>query len=187
LLCAAVAGAAIGLKQLAILKAVSPMLLAMALGMLIHNLVRTPAAARPGVQFAQKPLLRWAIVLLGLQLTLAQVIAVGPAGLLVIVAATFATFGFTVWLGRVLGVERGLTELIAAGTSICGASAIVATNTVTNAREDSGPSSSSAGSCCWRRWCWASAGSRRCAPARRTPRGLTRRRLCRGSSSASSP
>jgi uncharacterized integral membrane protein (TIGR00698 family) len=35
-----------------------------------------------------------------------------------------------------LGVDRGLTELIAAGTSICGASAIVATNTVTNASEE---------------------------------------------------
>ena len=136
LLCAAVAGAAIALRKLPFLSTVSPMLLAMVLGMLIHNLARTPALARPGVLFAQKPLLRWAIVLLGLQLTLAQVIAVGPAGLLVIVAATFVTFAFTVWLGRVLGVDRGLTELIAAGTSICGASAIVATNTVTNAREE---------------------------------------------------
>jgi uncharacterized integral membrane protein (TIGR00698 family) len=136
LLCAAVAGAAIMLRKAPFLATVSPMLLAMALGMLIHNLIRTPAAARPGVLFAQKPLLRGAIVLLGLQLTLAQVAAVGPTGLATIVAATFVTFGVTVWLGRLLGVERGLTELIAAGASICGASAIVATNTVTNASEE---------------------------------------------------
>ena len=72
------AGVAIGLRKLPGMSAFSPMILAMVLGVLIHNLVRTPAAARPGVMFSQKPLLRWAIVLLGLQLTLAQVIAVGP-------------------------------------------------------------------------------------------------------------
>jgi uncharacterized integral membrane protein (TIGR00698 family) len=47
-----------------------------------------------------------------------------------------ATFVFTVWLGRVLGVDRKLTELIAAGTSICGASAVIATNTVTKAPDE---------------------------------------------------
>ncbi len=136
LLCAAVAAVAIGIRHLPGMAAFSPMIVAMVLGALIHNLIRTPAVARPGVMFSQKPLLRWAIVLLGLQLTLAQVIAVGPAGLFVLVAATVATFGFTVWLGRVLGVERGLTELIASGTAICGASAIVATNTVTRASDE---------------------------------------------------
>ncbi|RAI25738.1 YeiH family protein, partial [Rhodoplanes serenus] len=35
-----------------------------------------------------------------------------------------------------LGVERKLAELIAAGTSICGASAVIATNTVTNAHDE---------------------------------------------------
>src|SRR5262249_55721968 len=43
---------------------------------------------------------------------------------------------FTVWLGRQLSVDRKLTELIAAGTSICGASAVVATNTVTRASDE---------------------------------------------------
>ena len=136
LLCAAIAAAAIGLRRLPGMAAFSPMILAMVLGVLIHNLVRTPAGVRPGVVFSQKPLLRWAIVLLGLQLTVTQVIAVGGPGLAVIVIATFATFVFTVWFGRVLGVDRQLAELIAAGTSICGASAIVATNTVTRASDE---------------------------------------------------
>jgi uncharacterized integral membrane protein (TIGR00698 family) len=39
---------------------------------------------------------------------------------------------FTIWFGKLIGVDRKLTELIAAGTSICGASAVIATNTVTN-------------------------------------------------------
>ena len=79
-------------------------------------------------------ILRFAIVLLGLQLTAAQVIDVGATGIGIIAVTLAATFVFTIWLGRVLGVDRKLTELIAAGTSICGASAIIATNTVTRAR-----------------------------------------------------
>jgi uncharacterized integral membrane protein (TIGR00698 family) len=47
-----------------------------------------------------------------------------------------STFVFTKWLGRLLGVERKLAELIAAGTSICGASAVIATNTVTGAHDE---------------------------------------------------
>ena len=34
-------------------------------------------------------------------------------------------------MGRVMGVDPKLAELIGAGTSICGASAVIATNTVT--------------------------------------------------------
>lgn len=46
------------------------------------------------------------------------------------------TFLFTVWLGRRFGVDRKLVELIAAGTSICGDSAIIATNAVTRASDE---------------------------------------------------
>jgi uncharacterized integral membrane protein (TIGR00698 family) len=51
-------------------------------------------------------------------------------------AATGGTFLFTMWFGKLIGVEPRLTELIAAGTSICGASAIVATNAVTAAHDE---------------------------------------------------
>ncbi|MFX9097318.1 putative sulfate exporter family transporter, partial [Acinetobacter baumannii] len=61
---------------------------------------------------------------------------VGPAGIAVIALTLVATFVFTTWAGRLLGVEKKLTELIAAGTSICGASAVIATNTVTNAGDE---------------------------------------------------
>ncbi|HEY8578434.1 MAG TPA: putative sulfate exporter family transporter, partial [Beijerinckiaceae bacterium] len=46
------------------------------------------------------------------------------------------TFLVTRRLGRLLGVEPGLSELIASGTAICGASAIVATNSVTRAPQE---------------------------------------------------
>ncbi len=47
-----------------------------------------------------------------------------------------ATFAFTIWTGKWLGVAPKLAQLIAAGTSICGASAVIATNTVTSADDE---------------------------------------------------
>jgi uncharacterized integral membrane protein (TIGR00698 family) len=71
-----------------------------------------------------------------LQLTVTQVIEVGAQGVAIIALGLVGTFSFTMWLGRLLGVERKLAELIAAGTSICGASAVIATNSVTQAHDE---------------------------------------------------
>lgn len=114
----------------------SPMILAITIGILMRNLVGTPSFAAAGIAFGMRRLLRAAIVLLGFQITLAQLAAVGAKGLLIVIGTLVATFAFTLAAGRVLGVDRKLTELIAAGTSICGASAVVATNSVTGASDE---------------------------------------------------
>lgn len=64
-----------------------------------------------------------------------QIAEVDPRGFAIIVAALLATFAFTNWLKRMIGIDRKLTQLIA-GTSICGASAVVATNTVTRGHDE---------------------------------------------------
>ena len=136
LLASLIAAAAFALRMLPGVHALSPLILAILLGMAFHNLIGTPASAKAGVRFSLKRVLRAGIVLLGLQLTLSQVVAVGGTGVLVIAVTLVSTFAFTVWLGRMLKVDARLTELIAAGTSICGASAVIATNTVTRARDE---------------------------------------------------
>ena len=132
----AIAATAFALRLLPGFGTLSPMILAIMLGMVFHNLIRTPDWAKAGVAFSLRRVLRFAIILLGLQLTLAQIVAVGPRGVAIIAATLAATFTFTVWLGARLGVERKLAQLIAAGTSICGASAVIATNTVTDAPDE---------------------------------------------------
>jgi len=131
-----IAAAAFGLRALPGVSAFSPMILAILIGIAFQNLVGTPSRAKAGVTFAMRRVLRFAIILLGLQLTAAQVASVGLTGVGVILLTLAATFVFTVWVGRLLGVERRLAELIAAGTSICGASAIIAANTVTRAPDE---------------------------------------------------
>lgn len=136
LLNSVIAGAAFAVRQLPGMATFSPMILSIMIAMAFHNIVGTPAWAKQGVTFSLRRLLRAAIILLGLQLTAAQVIEVGAPGLGIIAATLLATFVFTVWMGRLLGVDRKLAQLIAAGTSICGASAVIATNTVTNAPDE---------------------------------------------------
>ncbi|MFD9908893.1 YeiH family protein [Streptomyces sp. NPDC059063] len=90
---------------------------------------------RPGLTFAAKRLMRVGIVLLGLKLSLDDVLGVGwptVAMVLVVVAATF--FG-TWWLGRRLGLPGDQPLLIATGYSICGASAIGAVSDVSKSEE----------------------------------------------------
>src|SRR6478735_8210587 len=136
LLAAVIAGAGFALRQLPGVGSFSPMILAILIGIGFHNLVGTPAIAKAGVAFAMRKVLRFAIILLGLQLTVTQVLDVGLSGIAVIGLTLVSTFLFTTWLGRRIGVEPKLTELIAAGTSICGASAVIATNTVTRAPDE---------------------------------------------------
>jgi uncharacterized integral membrane protein (TIGR00698 family) len=136
LLTAMLAALAFSLHGLPMLGVFSPMILAILLGMAFHNIIGTPVRAREGVAFSMRRLLRLGIILLGLQLTASQVAAVGVGGVAIIAGALVATFFFTKAVGRWLGVDPKLAELIAAGTSICGASAVIATNTVTRGRDE---------------------------------------------------
>ena len=135
-LTAVIAAMAFALRQIPYVSILSPIILSIAIGMALHNFVGTPAIAKSGVAFSMRRLLRFAIILLGLQLTTAQLVEVGGNGLAVIAATLAATFLFTQQFGRLIGVDRKLSQLIAAGTSICGASAVIATNTVTDAPDE---------------------------------------------------
>jgi uncharacterized integral membrane protein (TIGR00698 family) len=132
----AIAAAAFALRRLPGVGALSPMILAILLGLGLRNIFGAPDWASPGVAFSLRRILRFAIALLGLQLSVAQIVDVGLAGLAIIAATLVATFLFTMRLGRWLGVDAKLAQLIAAGTSICGASAVVAANAVTRARDE---------------------------------------------------
>jgi uncharacterized membrane protein YadS len=98
-LAAMVAAAAYAVRHLPGMATFSTMILAIVIGIGFHNLVGTPAWAKQGVTFSLRRLLRIAIILLGLQLTIVQVIEVGGRGIEIIAATLVATFAFTVWMG----------------------------------------------------------------------------------------
>ncbi len=83
----------------------------------------------PNLAPVTRKLLRAGVVLLGLQLSLPQLLALGPGILLAAVVTVGVTFFGTLGLGRWLRLPHRLTVLVASGFSICGASAIAAVST----------------------------------------------------------
>lgn len=132
----AVAAAAFTLQRLPLASAVNPAILALLLGITLRGLWGRNDGWTPGLAAGTKSLLRGAVVLLGLQVTAGQILGLGFAGLSAILLSLAACFLFTLWLGARLGVAPALTHLIAAGTSICGASAIAAANSAVRGSED---------------------------------------------------
>jgi uncharacterized integral membrane protein (TIGR00698 family) len=102
------------------------LVLAVALGVLVGNTVGTPAWARHGAD-AHKLFLETGIVLLGAQLSVGEVAAGGPRVAALVVATVVVAVALVELLGRrVFALRRRVTALLAAGTSICGVSAVVA-------------------------------------------------------------
>lgn len=134
-LVAVVTAAAYGLRGFPGVAVFSPMILAILAGAGLGNLVALPATVQPGLQLAGKGLLRGAVALLGLQVTLGDLAALGLPGIGRAALALGATFAVVLGLGRLLGVARPLVLLIAAGTSVCGAAAIAGANGVVRARD----------------------------------------------------
>ena len=141
---AAVAALALGAELLAAALAaadlaVEPTLLALLLGLATAQLGPTPARCVPGIACAARPLLRLGVVLSGWRLGLVPFASLGLGDLLGTAALVAATLLCGRWLARLLGVDRDLGLLLAAGHAICGASAIVATDATARSRAGHAP------------------------------------------------
>ncbi len=109
---------------------VSALLLVILLGMAWRTLLPVPAAALPGIRVAQRPILRWAVAGLGLKLSLGEILHIGGPALAVVVLSTLATLAFGIWVAKRFGMGEKSSILLAVGSSICGASAVVAADSV---------------------------------------------------------
>ena len=117
------------------LPAVSPLLIAIVLGAVLANLTRIPERIQPGLHFSAKRLLRAGVALLGLQLTLRNVLDLGWGMIVVVMAIVFLGIGGTMFAGKLLGIGWTQRLLIACGFSICGAAAVAAVDGVVDADE----------------------------------------------------
>ncbi|MEH3077101.1 MAG: putative sulfate exporter family transporter [Quadrisphaera sp.] len=135
-LLAAAAAAALAFGVSSLVPGLGPTTVAVVLGLLVANTGLQRAALAPGTAFASRRLLRTAVVLLGLQLPLGAVLALGWQGLVVVVVTVAVTFAGTLLLGRALGLPPGRSLLVSTGFSICGASAIAAVEPLAKARKD---------------------------------------------------
>ncbi|MEO7104982.1 MAG: YeiH family protein [Rhodoferax sp.] len=117
----------------------SALTLAIVLGMLVGNTVypRFAGASGPGVNFSKQNLLRLGVVLYGLRLTVQDIGHVGFAGVATDAIVLGSTFALACVIGiRWLGMDRKTAMLIGAGSSICGAAAVMAAEPVVKARAE---------------------------------------------------
>jgi len=114
----------------------SALTLAILFGMIIGNTVypKLWQSCDGGVIFAKQHLLRLGIILYGFRLTFSQIADVGVSGIIIDVLTLSSTFMMACWLGqKVFGLDKHTSWLIGAGSSICGAAAVLATEPVVKA------------------------------------------------------
>lgn len=119
-------------KQLAI----SPLIIGIIVGILYGNSLRhkLPNDWHAGIIFSTKTLLRAGIVFYGFRLTFQNVVQIGVSGILLSCIIVITTFVFGYWFGtKVLKLDRDTSILISAGSAICGAAAVLATEPVIKA------------------------------------------------------
>jgi uncharacterized integral membrane protein (TIGR00698 family) len=112
---------------------ISALTLAIVIGIALGNTVFPKVApySADGVEFAKARLLRAGIILYGFRITFQEIGNIGWAGVLIDVLVIAATFTLAVQLGtKVFGLDKQTAMLIGAGSSICGAAAVMATEPV---------------------------------------------------------
>ncbi len=120
-------------KKLGISSLVAAIILGGIYGNTVHH--KTPGEWFAGISFAQKKLLRLGIILYGFRISFQQIVDVGLQALLIdmFVVASILLFGY--FLGtKLFGLNKRLSTLIACGSSICGAAAVLGTEPVVKAR-----------------------------------------------------
>lgn len=104
-------------------------------GMVVSTLRPPSAGLRPGLAFTGKRVLQGSIIVLGLGLSLRQVLSIGTGSLPVLLGTVVLVLALALVVGRALRLRSDVTTLIGVGTAICGASAIAATSAVIGAAE----------------------------------------------------
>ena len=103
---------------------------AIVFGVAIRTLAPLPDALRPGLAFSSRTVLQVAIVVSGLELSIAVVVHTGLGTLPVTLGTVAVALVLAPVLGRALKLQGAPQTLISVGTAICGASAIAAVATV---------------------------------------------------------
>lgn len=117
--------------------AISPLILGILLGMIYANSFKThmPTTWQSGIVFCTKTVLRAAIVFYGFRLTLNGIYSIGFEGVLTSILVVASTYLLGTFIGvKVLKMDKSLVTLTSAGSAICGAAAVLATEPVIKAK-----------------------------------------------------
>ncbi|MFI3205857.1 MAG: YeiH family protein [Clostridia bacterium] len=108
--------------------------IALFIGMIINSFCNV-SVLKDGIKFTSKKILKFAIILLGASLSIQTILTVGSLSLAVMFFTLLTCFGGGYFIGKALGLDWKLSNLISAGTGICGGSAIAAIAPVIDAED----------------------------------------------------
>ena len=126
LISVAIALFAVWVESLLPIHLVGAAVIAMFIGVLLNPLIKGKKVFASGLKVTSKKILKFAIILLGLSLNITTILHVGKMSLAVMVFTLLTCFGGGYFIGKALGLNWKLSNLISAGTGICGGSAIAA-------------------------------------------------------------
>lgn len=109
--------------------------IALFIGMLINRIKKPGKIMTAGLKFTSKKILKFAIILLGASLSIGTILEVGKMSLTVMIFTLLTCFGGGYFIGKALKLDWKLSNLISAGTGICGGSAIAAIAPVIDAED----------------------------------------------------
>lgn len=110
--------------------------LAIIIGMIVGNVFHKflPETFKDGISFSAKRLLRLAIILYGFRITFQQIFAVGFQGFWADAFMLASTYLIGYYLGtRIFNLDKDLCMLTAIGSSVCGAAAVLGTDSMLKA------------------------------------------------------
>ena len=136
LLSVAIAAVSCLIESLLPIHVIGAAVIAMFIGMFLNRFLSKFSFFGAGIKFTSKKILKFAIILLGLSLNIRTVLTVGKMSLLVMIFTLLTCFGGGYFIGRALGLNWKLSNLISAGTGICGGSAIAAISTTIDADDN---------------------------------------------------
>ena len=122
----AIAVLALWIESLLPIHIIGASVIAMFIGMTLNYFLSKTDVFNAGTKFTSKKILKFAIILLGLSLNINTIFEVGKMSLLVMVFTLLTCFGGGYLIGKALKLNWKLSNLISAGTGICGGSAIAA-------------------------------------------------------------
>ena len=126
----------IGIELLGLEKSpISTVMIAILLGIIMGNAFTPRPGMILGLDFTQKYILKLGIIFLGIRLSFAEFIKFGKIAIPLIVICIICVLIIIKLLIKKFPISSKMSYLIAIGTSVCGATAIVATAPVINAKK----------------------------------------------------
>lgn len=125
LICFALAGISMLLEELIPGGLLGASIIALFMGTIINSFFH-PSWMKPALKFTSKKILKTAIVLLGASLSIGTIMSVGKMTFFVMIFTFLMCFGGGYFIRKLFGLNWKLSNLISAGTGICGGSAVAA-------------------------------------------------------------